>query len=327
MIAASHHLTQTSLAFDAFITAITQVSTQDYDSGESVIPNESVSESIPSAHADGARDDIATAQERGYRDQTLQAKEVAEQYAKITAMDDAFLAEMEAQLSTPVIHSVDTESHSHSHSPVATCNSINEEGGHVPPQGNMAASETALQANLPTSDVPSERATMAGATTLPTQETQKRGSRKKTLEDITPLPPPTMPSDAAPWNVDTCLKLAAYYRGYDKLTSERKTKLLKNAAISFIQRGKTREQAIKLFRYMKCLDRVEDEQGEAHGVFDEWWYGKEVDLWHVNEHADVKLREIERRRVATSLLERSKQLVSKVFVPPPTIEQLRAMPV
>jgi len=158
----------------------------------------------------------------------------------------------------------------------------------------------------------------------------KPRSRKKSLDEIAPLAPPECPPESAPWNATTCTKLADYYRTYTKL-SERKSKRARDAVISLIQRGKTREQVTKTYRYLLCLDKQED----GTGIFDEWWEGKEVDIWNVAEHIDVKLREIERKMKVQQNGHSSNGHVPYVqrgtkpasLLPPvPTEDELRMMP-
>lgn len=323
----SKHLINLSHPFDGFIKAITQVSY----SG-TVIPHESVPE-------DSSLTSVSDrAYEKGYPDQTLLAQEVRDQYARITAMDEAFLAALQHELSPSYPQSEQrTGSLPGGHGATPGTGDTN----HLTSTSAMADATTALQADvLESANIVSGKRTNVTQSALQaasteelfpasipvSQEAVKPASgnvtrrpreNNKAPEDIVPLPPPACPKDDAVWNVDTCLKLAAYYRGYSKL-SERKQKRAKDAAISLIQRGKTREQVIKVYRYMLGLDRLED----GTGIYDEWWDGKEVDLWHVSEHCDVKLREIERKKNS-----KPKLPSAPIFVPPLTTAELRLIPV
>ena len=118
---------------------------------------------------------------------------------------------------------------------------------------------------------------------------------KVSLTDTTPIPLPEKPSKDQLWTPLTCMQLADYYRGFVLEESTRKgSKYQKSvdAAIKLVNlQHKTYQEVDRVFRFMKCLDK-----NEPDGLWDEWWDGKDVDLWNVGDHCMSKLTEIERKR-------------------------------
>lgn len=135
----------------------------------------------------------------------------------------------------------------------------------------------------------------------PNETTNKRTRKPRapksqvSLTDTTPIPPPVKPSEDQLWTPLTCMQLADYYRGAVLEENTRKGSKYQRAveaAIKLVnQQRKTYQEVDRVFRFMKCLDKYVPD-----GLWDEWWDGKDVDLWNVGDHCNAKLIEIERKK-------------------------------
>lgn len=153
-----------------------------------------------------------------------------------------------------------------------------------------------VKENAAPAELPSKTSKQA-AIHIADQETKKPRTTKKkvSLTDTTPVPKPEKPAEDALWTPLTCMMLADYYRGSTLAESERKDSKYQKAvrgAIKLVnQQRKTYQEVDRVFRFMKCLDK-----SEPDGIWDEWWDGKDVDLWNVGDHCEGKLKEIERKQ-------------------------------
>lgn len=125
-----------------------------------------------------------------------------------------------------------------------------------------------------------------------TSNNKKRKTKEEaSLTDTTPIPLPEKPTEDEPWTPLICIKLANYYRGSLLRKSNRKDSEYQKAieaAFSLVnQQHRTYQDIDAVFRFMLCLDK--DKDGE---VYDDWWEGKRVDLWHIEKHCAGKLKEI-----------------------------------
>jgi hypothetical protein len=139
---------------------------------------------------------------------------------------------------------------------------------------------------------------------LTTRKHVSKGKKRKSkaepsLTDTTPIPPPEKPSEDEPWTPLTCMKLADYYRGSVLAKNNRKGSDYQKAveaAIALVnQQHKTYQEVDVVFRFMLCLDK-----GKEGEVYDDWWEGKVVDLWHLEKHCTGKLREMQIKKMELS---------------------------
>lgn len=152
---------------------------------------------------------------------------------------------------------------------------------------------------------PNEEKTPSASCSQETTPKQTRKARslkgKVSLTDTTPIPPPAKPSEDQLWTPLTCMQLADYYRGSVLGESNRKGSKYQRAveaAIKLVnQQRKTYQEVDRVFRFMKCLDKYVPD-----GLWDEWWDGKDVDLWNVGDHCTGKLIEIERKKKERGML-------------------------